>query len=171
MSEYSGNLSPGVGGPLQFQNAEHADATVPSTPFTESGTAPPHGGSLSYLLGGKMITFDEWDIGHLLSDSQLDAVSSGKDDTSFGIFTTAFGAGFGLLQNLFVAGSAVFKEEIPTPWDAVASLLCVASFAVAIAKYTEYRRNKSKTGDLVKEIKNRPKMKVPAQARSNEPAT
>jgi hypothetical protein len=163
----TGNLPQRPCPPLSFQDVEQDNATVPSTPFTAAGTVP----SLSDLLGGKMITFDEWDIGHLLSDSQLDAVSSGKDDTSFGIFTTAFGAGFGLLQNLFVAGSAVYKEEIPGPWDAIASLLCVASFAVAIAKYTEYRRNKSKTGDLVQEIKDRPKIKIPAQARSNEPST
>jgi hypothetical protein len=163
MAEDSENLSPVVGLPLPFQVVEQAGATGPASAITDSGTTPPHVGSLSDLLGGRMITFDEWDIGHLLSDAQLDAISSSKDDTSFGWFTALMGIGISLLQNVWFLGNAVYNGKVPGIWDSIASLICAAAMAGAISKYFEYARNKQQSGKLVSYIKNRKHIKLPQQ--------
>lgn len=150
-----GGLGPSAGLPIPHNFGEISVTSPPNTLAETSGTAAP-----SELWGAKFVTVDEFDIGHLLSDAQLDSVSSCGNDSSFNWFAVFIGAAAGFTQNVFSAAGAVYHGNVPTGMDFTLGIISVAFYAAAIAKFTEYRRNKSKHGDLLKAIKSRKKVQI-----------
>lgn len=78
----------------------------------------------------------------IVSVEQLHLLSRGADDNSLNISLALGGISGGLLQNALDLVSAVKLNSVPASKDLILGLVCIGCAGYAIARYTEYRRNK-----------------------------
>lgn len=90
----------------------------------------------------------------MLTFDQVESLRRAGKDNSFGWCVALGGAACGFFQNVLNTIGAIAAPDKEPAWNDIAlSMVCVAAFAGAIAKYTEHKRNSDSTDDFVAKLK------------------
>jgi hypothetical protein len=92
---------------------------------------------------------------HPITTEQVEALSRGPDDQSLNFSLGFGGMAAGFFQNVVSLINAVVGKSVPPASDVCLAFLCLALGGAAIAKFSEYRRNKPIHDALKKKILSR----------------
>ena len=92
---------------------------------------------------------------HPITSEQVEALSRGPDDQSLNICLALGGVAGGLLQNVFAVIGSVYTKATPPMNDLLLAMVCLLASGVALAKFSEYRRNKPQHDALKRKVLSR----------------
>lgn len=110
-------------------------------------------GTLALRPQKMLITVPEEADNMLVSEDQIEMLRRGGRDASLDLCLALGGVAFGFAQNALAVVSRMWSSLAPSKIDIVLSFVCFACAAAAIAKYTEYRRNRADIDALILRLK------------------
>lgn len=119
----------------------------------EGGDKDSSGGGITFR-GAPLVTWTEPDpiTLHPITTEQVQAISRGPDDQSLSIALGLGGVAGGLLQNVIAVITSVSSSKAPTNGDLVLGSLCLVLGGIALAKLSEYKRNKPLHDALMQKV-------------------
>lgn len=104
----------------------------------------------------ELYTMPEERVMHWISDEQLATLDSGGRDQFFDYFLAAVCVAIGFVQNLFnLYNGLTSNPQDVESWDVIASILCVAAFAVSGAFFLASNRKHDPVKRVIADIRKR----------------
>lgn len=96
-------------------------------------------------------------VHHLITDDQLNIIKNCGQSSLFDLSLLLAGVSAGFFQNFWITIVAVAQSKTIEAWDAIATLVCVASIVASLVTYFCFRNRKTPFKNLISEIEGREK--------------
>jgi hypothetical protein len=171
----AGSAIPSRAPPIILSPEDKRQGSAPSgVSIIHSGTAASSidagGDIVRDFVRDVIVTHEDVDLQHLLSDAQLGELSSIAEDASFGWFSLSIGVAMGFAQNLY--NTVVYTQdnkavEIRDLFFAAISLAC---FVAAGITFVSFWKNKKRRNKFLAYIRSRKRFRITAKEENNDTA-
>lgn len=139
-----------------------------------SGTAPSsievRSGTVRELVRDVVVTHEEFDLQHMLSDAELGELSSIAEDGSFGWFSVSIGVAAGFAQNLYDAVIFTYDNKPIGIQDLLFAGISLACFVAAAITYSSFSQNKKRRDKFLAYIRTRKRFRITAKEEKDDTA-